>query len=67
MKIPKPTQEMWEVNPPEPDDPFNPEKWEVGCKTRHPKNVQQGPSTAIVIPDMRSKQGEFQHKTVQSL
>jgi len=67
MKIPKPTREMREVNPPEPDDPLYPEKWEVACKTRHPESVQQGPSTAICIPDLRSKQGEFQHKTVQSL
>jgi len=58
---------MWELNPPEPDDPLNPEKWEVGCKIQHPESVQQGPSTAIGVPDLRSKQGEFQHKTVQSL
>jgi len=58
---------MWEVNPPEPDDTSNPEKWEVGCKIRHPESVQQGPSTAIGIPDLRSKQGEFQRKTAQSL
>jgi len=66
-EIPNPTREMREVNLPEPDDPLNPEKWEVGCKIRHPGSVQQGPSTAICVPDLRSKQGEFQHKTVQSL
>ena len=66
-EIPNPTREMREVNLPEPDDPLNPEKWEVECNIRHPKSVQQGPSTAIVLPDLRSKQGEFQHKTVQSL
>jgi len=66
-EIPNPTQKMREVNPPEPDDPLNPEKWEVRCKTWHYESVQQGPSTAIGIPDLRSKQGEFQHKTVQSL
>jgi len=57
---------MREVNPPEPDDPLNPEKWEVGCKIRHPESVQQGPSTATGIPDLRSKQGEFQRKTMQT-
>jgi len=66
-EIPNPIQEMREVNPPEPDDPLNPEKWEVGCKIRHPESVQQGPSTAIGVPDLRSKQGEFQHKTAQSI
>jgi len=54
--IPNPTRELREVNPPEPDDPLNPQK----C-------VQQGPSAAIGVPDLRSKQGEFQHKTAQSL
>jgi len=58
---------MWEVNLPEPDDPLNPEKWEWGAKIRHPESVRQGPSTAIGIPDLRSKRGEFQHKTAQSL
>jgi len=67
MKIPNPTQEMPEVNLPEPDDSFNPEKWEEGCKTRHPKSVQQGPSTAIGIPDPGSEQGELQCKATQSL
>jgi len=66
-EIPNPTREMREVNLPEPDDPLNPEKWEVECKIRHPESVQQGPSTAIGIPDLKSKQGEFQHKTAQSL
>jgi len=33
----------------------------------HPESVQQGPSTAIGVPDLRSKQGEFQHKTTQSI
>jgi len=58
---------MRELNLPEPDDPLNREKWEVGCKIQHPESVQQGPSTAIGIPDLRSKQGEFQHKTAQSI
>jgi len=66
-EIPNATREMREVNPPEPDDPFNPEKWEVGCKTEHPENVQHGPSTAISVPNPRSKQGELQRKTVQPL
>jgi len=39
----------------------------VGCKIQHPESVQQGPSTAIGVPDLRSKQGEFQPKTVQPL
>ena len=58
---------MWEMNPPEPDDPFNPDKWEVGCETGHPKSVQQGRSTAIDVSDLRSKQGELQCKTMRSL
>jgi len=66
-KIPNPLQEMWEVNLPKPDDPLNPEKWEVGCKIPHLESVRQGPSTAIGVPDLRSKKGEFQHKTAQSL
>ena len=66
-EIPNPTREMQEVNLPEPDDPLNPEKWEVGCKIRHPESVQQGPSTEIGVCDLRSKQGEFQHKTAQFL
>jgi len=61
MKIPSPTREMREVNLPEPDKPFNPEKREEGCKTWHPKSVQQGPPTAIGVSDLRSKQGDFQH------
>jgi len=65
--IPNPTREMWEVNPPEPDDPLNPEKWKLGCKIQHPESVRQGLSAAIGVPDLRSKQGEFQHKTAQSL
>jgi len=66
-EIPNSTRKMPEVDPPEPDDPLNPEKWEAGCKIQHPENVQQGLSTAIGVPDLRSKQGEFQHKTAQSL
>jgi len=66
-EIPSPTREMREVNPPEPDDPLNPEKREVGRETGHPETVQQGASTAIGKPNLRSKQGEFQHKTAQSL
>jgi len=31
------------------------------------KKVQQGPSTAVGVPDLRSEQGEFQPKTAQSL
>ena len=31
------------------------------------KKGQQGPSTAVGVPDLRSKQGEFQPKTAQSL
>jgi len=31
------------------------------------KKVQQGPSTTVGVPDLRSKQGEFQPKAVQSL
>jgi len=65
-EIPNPKGEMWEVNPPEPDDPLNPEKWEVVCKIQHPESVQQGSSTAIGVHDLRSKQGELQHKTAQS-
>ena len=58
---------MREVNPPEPDDPFNPEKREAGRETRHPESVQQGPSTATGGPDLRSEQGELQCKAKQSL
>jgi len=45
-EIPNPTREMRELNPSEPDNPFIPEKWEVGWKAQHPESVQQGPSTA---------------------
>jgi len=31
------------------------------------EKVQQGPSATVGVPDLESKQGEFQRKTVQSL
>jgi len=58
---------MRQVDALEPDDSLNPEKREVGCKTRHPEHVRQGPSTAIGVHDLRSKQGEFQSITMKPL
>jgi len=55
IKFPHPMREMREVNQPEPDDPFNPEKREEGCKTRHPESVQQGPSAATGRPEPGSE------------
>jgi len=66
-EVPSPTREMWEVNPPKSDDPLDPEKWEVGCGIQHPGGVQRGLSASVGVPDLRSKQGEFQHKTAQSV
>jgi len=40
-------------------------KW--GAKIQHPESVLQGLSTVIGVADLRSKRGEFQHKTTQSL
>ena len=39
----------------------------MGHKTRRPEKAQQGPSTTVGVPNLGSKQREFQHKTVQSL
>jgi len=58
---------MREVNPPKPDNPLDLEKWEVGCGIWHPRGVQRRLSAAIGVPDLRSKQGEFQHKTARSI